>query len=789
MVRFPVRWIAACVAISSALCAQAQQAPRFSAKAHLDAEALKPGGKARIALELDVEKHWHVYHPITMGVGLSTEFKVSGPAWLTVGPVRYPTPKLAEFAGIEYLGFESGAVCIAELTVAADAPTGPAELKIDVSALACKETCIPVRTSTTLKLEVRAEGGADSNGELFSKAVGRMPPALESAPYLSGSSASVSPKIEVMGRGELSVKLKVQSGHHILDPDPGVEGLIGTRVLIEGVDGIEFGEPVWPAPKIRKSELGEAREHSGEVTVRIPIEVIDRKFKPGPQRLHTLVYYQACADGGQCFRPAFAEKIIEFAVTASSSAASADGSADGPSAAGDAGSGKGSPATGGVTSGAQPSKATALSWVTWEPGLPERLSREGKLVYVDFTAEWCLTCKVNKNLVIDADPVRSRLIELGVVMVRADFTREDPVIHEELRKFKRNGVPLNLIYAANRPDQPTVLPEVLTSSLVMSRLAEAAAGKTTVYVETFFGLGIAGVFLFALLGGMLLNVMPCVLPVLSLKLFSLMQQAHDSPGRVRQLGLVYGLGVLASFVPLAAIVAGGHSWGRPMQSPVFLIAMSAVTTAFGLALLGVWELRLPGIVERSAGAVTTREGFGGSFLNGLMATALATPCVGPFLGSAIGFLASQPPAVGVLGVMTVGVGLALPMVVLAWVPAWKRFMPKPGMWMVTFKQVMGFILLATTLWLLSTLRFFVSSAELLAVLTFLLAVGVACWVLGRITLSDSNVRRAGLWLTAIVLMVAGWGTGRWLFPAEAQPAAAVQSADAAAGDDREVVRS
>ncbi|QOJ15723.1 MAG: thioredoxin family protein [Planctomycetia bacterium] len=780
MARSSVRWFAAILALSAAVGAYGQQAPRFAAKAQLDTTSLKPGGKARVAVELEIEKHWHVYHPITMGVGLSTEFKFSGPAWLSVGPVRYPTPALAEFAGIEFLGFESGELFVAELTVAADAPLGPAELKIDVTGLACKETCIPVRTSTTLKLEVRAEGGGEANGELFTKAMKRMPPALASAPYLAGSSATITPKIEVMGRGELAVKLKIQPAHHILDPEPGVEGLIGTRVLIEGADGIEFGEPAWPAPKIRKSEIGEAREHAGDVTVRLPVEVIDRKFKPGPQRLHMLVYYQACADSGQCFRPAYAEAILEFEVTGTSKAdagtetGGGESSVAGGGAAGSGGSTEGAPVR---SAAAKPTGGgTALEWVKWEPGLPERLSREGRIVYVDYTAEWCLTCKANKNFVIEVDPVRSRLIELGAVMVKADFTREDPVIFEALKKFGRGGVPLNLIYAPNRPEEPTVLPEVLTSSLLLSRLADASAGKTTVHKETFFGLGLAGVFVFALLGGMLLNVMPCVLPVLSLKLFSLMQQAHDSPGRVRQLGLVYGLGVLVSFVPLAALVASGQSWGRPMQSPVFLISMSAVTVAFGLALLGVWELRLPGIVERSAGAVTTREGFGGSFLNGLMATALATPCVGPFLGSAVGFLASQPPAVGVLGVMTVGVGLALPMVVLAWVPAWRRFMPKPGIWMVTFKQVMGFVLLATTLWLLSTLRFFVTATELLAVLTFLLAVGIACWVLGRITLSDSTVRRAGLWLTAIVLMAAGWRTGQWLFPPDAPVAAPVSEA-------------
>lgn len=616
--------LAGFLAVLSACAAAAlgQESPKFAAKLRADTTALKPGGTALLLVELQIEEHWHVYHPITLGVGLPTEFKFTAPPQVRIGPLRYPAPRIAEFTGNEFLGYESGEVFVAELRVADDAPPGPVDILVAVSALACKESCIPVNASATLGLEIRPTGGEPANEALVKKAQRRLPRSFAEAEYLAGSKLELrAPKIAVKGRGEAVATLKVAPGHHIYDPNPGVEDLIGARFFFEAVDGIEFGEPLWPKPRIARSEIGVAREQAGEVRVQIPIAVIDANFKPGPQRIHTLLYYQACKDKAQCYPPMFAEGFLEF----------------------------------------------------------------------------------------------------------------------------------EIVPAGEAPDVVTTPP---------------AASAADIDPSQFWGLGLLGVFLFALLGGIILNVMPCVLPVLSLKLFSLMQQAQDEPERVLRLGLTYGAGVLCSFVPLAiVIVAGGVAWGGLMQNEIYVTAMTAITFAFALALLGVWELKLPGVVENAAGAVTTREGYGGSFLNGFMATALATPCVGPFLGPAVGILVKFPPLVGGLGIMTVGLGLALPMVLLAAVPSWRRFMPRPGTWMVTFKQIMGFVLLATALWLLHNLNGLVSDGELLGTLTFLLGVGMACWLLGKVTLSDTMLRRVGLWSGATALLVMSWAGGRFLFAA------------------------
>ncbi len=264
------------------------------------------------------------------------------------------------------------------------------------------------------------------------------------------------------------------------------------------------------------------------------------------------------------------------------------------------------------------------------------------------------------------------------------------------------------------------------------------------------------VFLFAFLGGVILNVMPCVLPVISLKIFGFVQQAGDDRARILRMGLVYAAGIMASFLVIAiAMVSAGLAWGGLMQRPEFLIGLGAVVFAFSLSLLGVFEIQLPGAAANAAAGASRKEGYTGAFMNGVMATLLATPCVGPFLGSAIGVLSKLPPFVAGTGIMVVGLGLAFPYVLLTAFPGWLRFMPKPGNWMVIFKQVVGFILVIVVVWLLSVLITQVETELFLGTLGLLTAVGMGCWLLGQIKLTMSFARTALLW--ALALLITGGG--------------------------------
>ncbi|MCF7668163.1 MAG: thioredoxin family protein [Verrucomicrobia bacterium] len=263
----------------------------------------------------------------------------------------------------------------------------------------------------------------------------------------------------------------------------------------------------------------------------------------------------------------------------------------------------------------------------------------------------------------------------------------------------------------------------------------------------------------AFLGGIILNVMPCVLPVIAIKILGFVQESRSNPRRVKMLGLVYGAGVLASFVVLALIVIGIQragdlaNWGMQMQNPYFLVAITILVTLVALNLFGVFEVNLGGGVMGAAGALTSRHGVSGAFFNGVLATILATPCTAPFLSPALGFALSQPPAMVIATFLAVGLGLALPYVVLSWKPAWLKLLPKPGAWMQRFKIALGFPMLATAIWLLSFSPKVIGDANAFALALFLVFLAFSAWVWGEFVQRNRKKRLvAGVVSIAIVLI-------------------------------------
>jgi thiol:disulfide interchange protein DsbD len=242
--------------------------------------------------------------------------------------------------------------------------------------------------------------------------------------------------------------------------------------------------------------------------------------------------------------------------------------------------------------------------------------------------------------------------------------------------------------------------------------------------------------LYAFIGGLILNIMPCVLPVIALKILGFVNDAQNAPRRVRQLGLIYALGVLVSFLALAALVIGVQAagrqagWGMQFGSPVFLVSLTTLVTLVTLNLFGVFEVILGGRAGNAAGGLAARHGAAGAFFNGVLATALATPCTAPFLGLALGFAFAQSPALIVLVLLTVGFGLAAPYVALSWNPAWLKFLPRPGAWMEKFKIAMGFPMLATTVWLFN-LAAGSYGKNILWLGIFLVTVAFAAWIFGE----------------------------------------------------------
>jgi thiol:disulfide interchange protein DsbD len=264
---------------------------------------------------------------------------------------------------------------------------------------------------------------------------------------------------------------------------------------------------------------------------------------------------------------------------------------------------------------------------------------------------------------------------------------------------------------------------------------------------------------FAFLGGLILNVMPCVLPVIALKVLGFLEQSRHEPGEVRRHGLIYGAGVLASFLVLAGMVllvqAGGEaaSWGMQFQNPVFLVAMTTLVALVALNLFGVFEVTLGGRTMGAAAQLAAKGGASGAFFNGVLATALATPCTAPFLGLALGFAFAQPPLVVVLMFLVVGLGLALPYVVISFAPGLARYLPKPGAWMERFKVAMGFPMAATAFWLLSLLGRHYGSAGVLWIGVYLVFVALAVWVWGQFVQKGVHHRTLSMSVSVVLLIV------------------------------------
>jgi thiol:disulfide interchange protein/DsbC/DsbD-like thiol-disulfide interchange protein len=270
----------------------------------------------------------------------------------------------------------------------------------------------------------------------------------------------------------------------------------------------------------------------------------------------------------------------------------------------------------------------------------------------------------------------------------------------------------------------------------------------------------------AFLGGLILNVMPCVLPVISLKLFTFIKQANDDPRRIFRMGLAYAAGVFTWFLGFAVLVvllkAAGRQLGYAfqLQNPWFIVALVAITFVFALNLLGVFEVILPGAISNAAGeAAGSHGGYAGAFLQGILATVLGSACTAPFLGEALGFAFAQSGPVIVLMFAAIAAGMSTPFVLLAARPGWLKFLPRPGAWMERVKQATGFLMLGTVLWLLSVFGGMRGVDALIWAGVLLLVLSVACWVQGAF--NNFTASAGSRWAARIVIVLLAVFGGGW----------------------------
>ncbi len=276
--------------------------------------------------------------------------------------------------------------------------------------------------------------------------------------------------------------------------------------------------------------------------------------------------------------------------------------------------------------------------------------------------------------------------------------------------------------------------------------------------------GVLTFLLFGFLGGLILNLMPCVLPVISLKIFGFIQQAGQSRQKILRSGIAFTIGIFAWFIALALLLIALKGAGREVTwggfqftNAYFVLVLSVIVLVFALNLFGVFEISLPQSMTRGLLSTTERKDNLGSFFQGVFATVLATPCTAPFLGTALGFAFSQSAAVILAMFVAIAAGMSAPYLLLSAQPAWLRFLPKPGLWMQHVKQFMGFLLLATLLFLLYVLGAERGLEGAIWASCFLLVISVACWMKGAFVVPTASALKRSIAIVLMLLLVLGSG--------------------------------
>jgi suppressor for copper-sensitivity B len=285
------------------------------------------------------------------------------------------------------------------------------------------------------------------------------------------------------------------------------------------------------------------------------------------------------------------------------------------------------------------------------------------------------------------------------------------------------------------------------------------------------------ILLLALVGGLILNLMPCVLPVLSIKVMGVIGMAGAERRRVTTRFLATTAGIVVSFLVLGGAAAGfkaaGYAvgWGVQFQEPLFIVALVAIVTLFACNLWGLFEVRLPAAISGVAGDGRLPDSISGHFVSGAFATLLATPCSAPFLGTAVSFALARGPLEIVAVFAALGLGMASPYLAVAAFPGLAARLPRPGPWMVTLRRVLGLLLAATGVWLLSVLAAQSGMTAALAVGALMVAAGLALWFAAR----GTGRRGIAGGVIAVLVALAFVAPGQLARPAADTPAAVAEA--------------
>lgn len=522
-----------------------------------------------------------------------------------------------------------------------------------------------------------------------------------------------------------AVRLKMDAHWHTYWRNPGESGM-ATKIDWELPSGVTAGEIQWPAPEKLILTGATTYVYKDEVVLLVPLTLAG-DLSPSPLELKATVSWLECEE--LCLPGS--QKVNATLVIGQESKPSTD--------------------TARFTAWKKRIPQTTTPHTAYWEGMTPDLSRSlvfewtspTKLTTADFYAYSADSYEVSTTTEFMGGKSPTNRLRLTVTKYDADWPTQIPGL---------------LVSDSSDATQPTKTFVATTLELTNEATITDVASPTVAVTNTSSSLW--QMLLFAFLGGLILNIMPCVLPVIALKILGFVGQAREHPHRVRKLGLIYAAGVLVSFLVLAALVIGvktaGHQagWGMQFRSPVFIVILAALVTLVALNLFGVFEVTMSGAAMNTMDRLAGRHGNTGAFFNGVLATTLATPCSAPFLAPALGFAFIQSAPVIVIFFLCIGAGLAMPYVVLSCQPAWLKLLPKPGPWMEKFKVAMGFPMLATTVWLYDVASaFYGDRTWWLGIFLVLLALGA--WIYG--TFIQRGTRgKPFAWAAMVFLLATGY---------------------------------
>ena len=525
----------------------------------------------------------------------------------------------------------------------------------------------------------------------------------------------------------LGVKFEMEPDWHIYWRNAGASGL-PPELTWTLPEGFTAGDIQWPSPKSISLEGLVSYGYKGIATLIVPVTAPDDLAPGADLTIQLELFYLICKE--VCL-PGDASLQLTLKTGAEAVAANAD-----------------------VFEAAYASQP--------KPGSPYELSvtgQEDKLLKLSIKGEAlpeALYFFSAKEGLIDPNAEQAYSVSDGVG--RLSLPLDFGYLEEK---------PAELIGILKSPDQSWSVRFPTSDNTQLATEAPAPTGSPygdAGLEQQLLSQGLIGWLLLAFFGGLILNIMPCVLPVLSLKVFSLLNHSGQSRGQALGHGVAYTLGVVASFLVLAGVLfslrALGESigWGFQLQNPGFVLILGLVFFLFGLNLLGVFEIG-SGLVGADT-KVAGRKDFVGSFGVGVLAAVVGAPCVGPFVGGVSGVALQANTFTGLLIFATLGLGMASPFMFLAIFPKLVAYLPKPGAWMETFKQSMGFLLMAALVFLVYLLGQLAGLGAITTMLVVLLLSSIAAWIYGRWAAPVKSAKsRLIARLATLVLLVAcvGWG--------------------------------